>query len=133
MNIGYCGARGSFSEMAAEAYIAKNKAQNTNLVPLVTAENVLKAIDTNAVDIGIFPIENSNGGIVIESVHAMAAYTFVITQLFEIDVHHHLLVQPGVSRDDVQVITSHEQAIKQCRHYLRRMWENAGQRLGVLQ
>ena len=125
MHIGICGARGSFSEMAAESYIAKNKVENANLTPLVTAENVLSAVEEGAVDIGIFPIENSNGGVVIESVHAMAAHTFVITQLFEIDVHHHLLVKPGTTKNAVTTITSHDQALKQCRHYLRRQWFDA--------
>jgi prephenate dehydratase len=125
MKIGVMGARGSFSEMAGENYIAKNKLKNATIEPLINAENVLTAVENGTVDVGIFPIENSNGGIVIEAVKAMAKHTFNIEAMFEIDVHHNLLVKPGVKKETITTITSHDQALKQCRQYLRRQWSDA--------
>lgn len=122
MKVGISGARGSFSEEAARTYAQKNNLKKYATEYLVSVENVLTALEEGKIDLGIFPIENSNGGIVIEAVHAMAAHRFHIKKLFEIDVHHNLLVRRGVTADKVKTITSHDQAIKQCRMYLKRMW-----------
>lgn len=125
MKIGIMGATGSFSEKAGELYKETNDCPDAALVPLVNAESVLSAVEAGGVDKGIFPIENSNGGIVIEAVHAMAAHRFVIEQMFELDVHHMLLVKPGVTASHISTITSHDQALKQCRMYLKRVWPDA--------
>jgi prephenate dehydratase len=122
MKIGVMGAKGSFSEEAGRAYAAKAGIKKFSLEYLVSAENVLSSIEKGAVDTGIFPIENSNGGIVLEAVYAMAKHNFSIKKIFEIDVHHCLLVKKGVTAEKVKTITSHDQAIKQCRMYLKRVW-----------
>lgn len=119
------GAKGSFSERAGEMYIEKEGISGGKIVPLVSAENVLKALKNQEIQRGIFPIENSNGGIVIEAVHAMAKYTFSIEGMFELDVHHMLLVKPGVTAANITAICSHDQALKQCRTYVKRMWPDA--------
>ena len=125
IKIGVMGAKGSFSEKAGEHYIAEHNVKNGTIVPLVSAEAVLTALENGEVDCGVFPIENSNGGIVIEAVHAMAKHVFSIECMFEIDVHHMLLVKPGTTSSHIKTITSHEQAIKQCRMYLKRKWPEA--------
>lgn len=122
MKIGVMGARGSFSEEAGRAYAHKAGLKNYHINYLVTAEKVLSALEDGTIDLGIFPIENSNGGIVLEAVHAMATHRFKIKKIFEIDVHHNLLVKKGVTAERVKTITSHDQAIKQCRMYLKRVW-----------
>lgn len=122
MKIGVMGARGSFSEQAGEEYIRMRKIEGAEIVPLVTAERVLVAVEAGEIDRGVFPIENSNGGVVIEAVHAMAAHCFSIERMFEIDVHHHLLVRSGITSAHIACVTSHEQALKQCRMYLKRVW-----------
>ncbi|MCA9365684.1 hypothetical protein KC723_02220, partial [Candidatus Kaiserbacteria bacterium] len=125
MKIGVMGAKGSFSEKAGEDYIAQNFIDNGKIIPLISAEAVLTALGAGEIDRGIFPIENSNGGIVIEAVHAMAKHQFAIERLFEIDVHHMLLVKPGITTSRITKITSHDQALKQCRMYLKRRWADA--------
>jgi prephenate dehydratase len=123
MKIGVMGAKGSFSEEAARTYAKKHaKLRKFELLYLITAENVLASLENGAIDMAIFPIENSNGGIVLEAVHAMAKHNFHIKKMFEIDVHHCLLVKNGVTADKITTIVSHDQAIKQCRMYLRRVW-----------
>lgn len=119
------GAKGSFSEEAARVYATKHThTKKYTIEYLVTAENVLSALTKDSIDVAIFPIENSNGGIVLEAVHAMAKYNFHIKKMFEIDVHHNLLVKKGVTADKIKTIVSHDQALKQCRTYLRRKWPN---------
>jgi len=123
MKIGVMGAKGSFSEEAGRTYARKwLRISKYTLEYLVSAENVLSALERGHIDIGIFPIENSNGGIVLEAVYAMAKHNFHIKKLFEIDVHHNLLVKNGATADSIKTIVSHDQALKQCRMYLKRIW-----------
>ncbi len=124
MKIGIMGATGSFSEKAGEEYIAQQHITDAELVPLISAENVLSELEEGNITKGLFPIENSNGGIVIEAVHAMAKHRFTIERLFEIDVHHMLLVVPGATSTSITAISSHDQALKQCRMYLKRIWSH---------
>ena len=117
------GAKGSFSEEAGRVYAKKYvHARKYEILYLISAENVLTQIERGAIDIGIFPIENSNGGIVLEAVYAMAKHNFHIKKMFEIDVHHNLLVKNGATADSIKNIVSHDQALKQCRMYLKRIW-----------
>jgi prephenate dehydratase len=125
LKIGIMGAHGSFSEMAGEKYRAKHGDVQSEIIPLITAEAVLTALEKGEIDRGVFPIENSNGGIVLEAVHAMAKHQFTIEEMFELDVHHMLLVAPGVTAAHISTIASHDQALKQCRMYLKRMWPEA--------
>ena len=122
MKIGIMGAQGSFSEEAARKYIETEKISNPEIQYLISAENVLASLEKGESDLGIFPIENSNGGIVIEAVYAMAKHRFTVKKLFEIDVHQNLLVRKGMHADQITTITSHDQALKQCRMYLKRKW-----------
>jgi len=123
--IGVMGARGSFSEKAGEEYIKEQGLGEAEVIPLISAEAVLTAVEDESVDVGIFPIENSNGGVVIEAVHAMAKHRFEIERMFEIDVHHMLLVKPGQTTSQITTVCSHDQALKQCRMYLKRLWADA--------
>ncbi|MBC7836380.1 hypothetical protein H7X87_01210 [Acetobacteraceae bacterium] len=122
LRIGVSGAPGSFSEEAARLYASKHGIKNPELAYLITVENVLTSLEKGDIELGIFPIENSNGGIVIEAVHAMAKHRFSIKKIFEIDVHQNLLVKKGTTADKIKTIVSHDQAIKQCRMYLKRIW-----------
>lgn len=78
MKIGVMGAKGSFSEQAGETYLKKEDISGGEILPLISAENVLTALNKGEIDRAIFPIENSNGGIVLEAVYAMAKYKFEI-------------------------------------------------------
>lgn len=123
--IGVSGGRGSFSEEAAVYYCQKYKIENYQIEYLVSVENVLSFLDKKEIDLGVFPIENSNGGIVYEAVYAMAKYNFNIDNFFEVDIRHNLLALPDAKTENINKIVSHQQALKQCRMYLKRKWPNA--------
>lgn len=120
--IGVAGNRGSFSEEAANYYCSKNGIDEYELKYLLNVSNTLKAMNSGEIKKGVFPIENSNGGIVYESVHAMSENNFKIENIFEIDIKMNLLVKKGVNSGDIKRIVSHPQALKQCRMYLKRKW-----------
>jgi prephenate dehydratase len=124
MKIAISGNKGSFSEEAAEFYCLKHKIANAHFEYLIGVENSLNALTQNKADKAIFPIENSNGGAVLEALYAMSNYIFKIDEIFEIDVKHNLLALPGTNVGTIKKIVSHPQALKQCRMYLKRKWEN---------
>lgn len=120
--IAVSGNRGSFSEEAARYYCGKNNITGYELDYLLNVSNALDALDKGEADKAVFPIENSNGGIVYEAVYAMSEHIFRIENIFEIDIKHFLLVKPGANAGQIEVIASHPQALKQCRMYLKRKW-----------
>lgn len=125
LKIGVSGAKGSFSEEAANYYCHKEKIKDFELVYLISVENVLTELDKKTIDNGVFPIENSNGGIVYEAVYAMSQHLFKIEKIFEIDVRHNLLAFKGKNPSEIRKIASHQQALRQCRMYLKRKWPEA--------
>lgn len=122
LKIGVAGNHGSFSEEAANYYCSKNNIKDYELKYMLNVANTLMALNEGEIDKGIFPIENSNGGIVYESVYAMSKHNFEIENIFEIDIKMNLLVKPGTKAGDIKKIVSHPQALKQCRMYLKRKW-----------
>ena len=122
IKIGVSGNIGSFSEEAANYYCQKNSIKDYELIYLCSVNNTLDALNEGKIDKGVFPIENSNGGIVYESVYAMSKYNFKIENIFEIDIKMNLLALPGVKASEITKIVSHPQALKQCRMYLKRKW-----------
>src|ERR671916_2844063 len=62
LSLGVMGIRGSFSEEAALEYARDNDLGEVEIVELLTTEKVLRSVEAGEVDIGIFALENSNGG-----------------------------------------------------------------------
>lgn len=122
LRIGVSGQVGSFSEEAAKYYCHKNNIKNAKIFYLTSAEGVLQSLDDGTIDKAVFPIENSNGGVVLEAVYAMSKHNFNIKKMFEIDVKHCLLIKKGANQSAIKKITSHQQALRQCRMYLKRKW-----------
>lgn len=122
--IGVSGGRGSFSEEAAIYYSHKYKIRSYQLAYLISVEKVLNYLTKGKIGLGVFPIENSNGGIVYEAVYAMAKHNFKIRHFFEIDVRHNLLSMTDKNINQIKKIASHQQALRQCRMYLKRKWPN---------
>lgn len=125
IKVGVSGDIGSFSEQAAVEYCRKTHIEDYEIQYLISVEKVLNSIDAGKIGLGIFPIENSNGGIVIESVYAMSRYIFNIEDIFEIPVVHCLLTKKGIKKENIKSIASHDQALKQCKMYLKRQWSDA--------
>lgn len=118
ITIGIQGKKGSFSEVAANEFAQNHELTSYEIKYLVTSENVLHAVENNQVTYGIFAMENAQGGVVIESVLALAKYRCHIVTMFHILISQNLLTLPSISLKDITEIHSHQQALRQCRHYL---------------
>jgi prephenate dehydratase len=119
--IALSGIAGSFSEEATRKFLSDAKIE-AELVYAVSARAVFESVTGGHTQYGLVPLENSNGGIVLETVHAASDFTYHIEKIFEIDVQQNILVLPGTGREDITKIVSHQQAIAQCKFYLRRHW-----------
>ncbi len=113
--VGIQGGRGSFNEEAARHYLRQTDDRPVSLVYLHTTERVLRALHEGSVDRGQFAIHNSVGGMVGESVAAMAKYRFDIVEEFEIKISHALMMSSTGNRDDVDTVMTHPQVLAQCR------------------
>jgi len=116
--IGIQGGKGSFSEVAAEQFSESQQFVDTNISYLISSEKVLNAVENSEVDYGIFAMENAQGGVVIESIKALAKYRCDIIDMFHIPVSQNLIAMPGVGLKDITEIHSHRQALRQCKEFL---------------
>ena len=116
--IGIQGGKGSFSEDAANVFTKNHGLEKVEIKYLISSEAVLSAVESEVTDYGIFAMENAQGGVVIESVKALAKYRCKIMEMFHISVAQNLLGLPGINIGDISEIHSHQQALRQCKDYL---------------
>ena len=118
MKIGIQGGKGSFSEEAAKTFAKNHGVKDYEIVYLISSMAVLVGIESESVKFGIFAMENAQGGVVIESVEALAEHRCKIIEMFHILVNQNLLALPGIHVGDITEIHSHQQALRQCKDYL---------------
>ena len=118
MKIGIQGGKGSFSEEAAKIFAINHGVEDYEIVYLISSMAVLVGVESGNVQYGIFAMENAQGGVVIESVEALAEHRCRIVEMFHIMVRQNLLALHGVHVGDITEIHSHQQALRQCKDYL---------------
>ena len=122
--IGVSGDAGSFSEEAALLY-ARSAGVKPKLSYLIDMEGVLAALDKKKIDLGIFPVVNSRGGLVQTAFEAMGKHLFTMIDEVWLDVKQNLMAKKGVKRSQIKIITSHPQALSQCERYLQKEFAKA--------
>lgn len=118
MRIAYLGPAGTFSEEAALAQAARDGAE---LVPFSSMPALVSAVETGLTERAIIPIENSLEGTVSTTADLLIHETELkICGELVLPVRHFLAVVPGTSLRDVRTVTSHPQALGQCRRFIER-------------
>jgi arogenate dehydrogenase (NADP+) len=130
MVVGIQGGRGSFNEDAARYYMSRTPEVPCEIVYLHTTERVLRALHEGEVDRGVFAIHNSVGGMVGESIAAMARYRFAIVEEFAIKISHALMVAGGADFSKVDTVMTHPQVLRQCHTNLEKRYANLRQTSG---
>ncbi|HWY80042.1 MAG TPA: prephenate dehydrogenase/arogenate dehydrogenase family protein [Candidatus Sulfotelmatobacter sp.] len=125
--IGIQGGIGSFNEEAVQHYLQRNAISHYKIAYLHTSKNVLLALHEGTIDQGIFAIHNSAGGIVMESVEAMAQYKFSIIEEFAIKISHALLIKKDTKLSNITTIMTHPQVLSQCKNTLENKYQNLKQ------
>ena len=117
-SIGIQGGKGSFSEEAANQFVLNHGIDDFKIVYQISSASVLDGLDTGKTDFGIIAMENAQGGVVIESIEALAKYKCTIVEMFHISVDQNLLGVKGTNVGDITEIHSHQQALRQCKDFL---------------
>lgn len=122
--LGVSGDPGSFSEEAGRLY-AQHAGLSVTLDFLTDMEGVLAAVNASTVDLGIFPVVNSSGGLVTMAFAAMGKYLFTWLGEFPLNISQCLLVKRGVQMTQIKHVVSHPQGLAQCARYLQTQLPNA--------
>ena len=110
------GVEGAYSQQACEKIFKRPQ-----IMYFDSFEGVFSAIDSGLCPYGVLPLENSTAGSVNHIYDLMMEYHFHIVRSTRIKVDHSLLVRPGVKKEDIREIFSHEQALSQCSEFLSEM------------
>jgi len=108
--IAFQGVPGANSHLACQAVYP-----DMEILPCASFEEAFKAVDQGSAELGMIPIENSLGGRVADIHHLLRDSSLhIIGEHFQ-PVQYCLLAVPGASLDDIKIISSHPQALAQCR------------------
>lgn len=130
MIFGIQGGPGSFNEEAIYFYIKQEKIKKYKIKYLYTAERVLQALHKGDIDRGQFAIQNSVGGVVGESIEAMAKYKFKIVEQFEVKISHAIMIRKDAKASEITTIMTHPQVLAQCKATLSRKYPHLKQTSG---
>ena len=109
------GFEGSFHQMAAQQFYGKD----TNVICCATFKEVVKlAADKKQSDGGIMAIENSIAGSILPNYNLLLKSSLKIAGEIYLQIKQNLLVNPGVTLDDIREVHSHPMAIQQCFGFL---------------
>lgn len=122
MRIGYLGPSGTFTE---QALISQADLWPAERVAYRTVPDVLDAVQSGEVQMGVVPIENSIEGMVNFTQDALVFdYELFIQREIVLDIRHSLLAAPGARLSDIGVLASIPVATAQCHAWLRRELRN---------
>ena len=109
------GYEGSFHQVAAQQYFGKR----VQVVPCATFREVIRiAADKKEGYAGVMAIENSIAGSILPNYHLLKKSNLQIVGEIYLQIRQHLLVNPGVTLEDIREVHSHPMAIQQCLEYL---------------
>jgi prephenate dehydratase len=109
------GYEGSFHQMAAQQFFGKN----VGVIPCATFRDVIKlASNKKESDGGVMAIENSIAGSILANYNLLQRCNLSIAGEVYLQIRQNLLVNPGVTIDDIREVHSHPMAIQQCFDFL---------------
>ena len=89
-------------------------------LPCPTFEDALNAVESGKADLAMIPIENTIAGRVADIHHLLPESKLHIVGEYFMPIHFHLMVLPGVKREEIRTVHSHIHALGQCRKYIRK-------------
>ncbi|MBN2356192.1 prephenate dehydratase [candidate division KSB1 bacterium] len=114
MTVAFQGDHYAFSELAAFKFFrARVKGH-----PCQKFEQVFSLVQDQTVQYGIIPIENSSTGSIHKNYDLLLQHELTIVGEVYLRIDHHLIANPGVTLEDIELIYSHPQALEQCRVFL---------------
>jgi len=112
--VAFQGEPGAYSEEAVRRVF-----DEPDLQPCATFEDVFEAVEQQAVDRAVVPIENAVFGSVRVNYDHLRTHAVTIVGEFQLRIHHCLMAPEGATLDTLESVRSHQQALGQCRDWLR--------------
>ena len=124
MKIAFLGPEGSYSHLAAKAFLSSEKEKQSSYgwdecIPFRNFTEVLAAVENGKVDAAALPIENSLQGGVSQNLDLLqTADNMYAMKEYVLRIEHHLIYKEGVRLSEIGRVYSHRQALDQCLEYL---------------
>ena len=117
LGIAIQGYEGSFHQVAARQFFG----QQVEVLPCATfRELIKKSGNKKESDGAVMAIENSIAGSILPNYNLIQKSTLTIIGEVYLQIGQNLLVNPGVSLDDIREVQSHPMALLQCLDYLEK-------------
>lgn len=114
--IAFQGELGAYSHQAVQQIFGEQ-----DVLPCDTFELALEAVSSKTAELAVIPIENSTAGRVADMHHLLPeSGLYIIGEHFS-PIHHALMAVPGATIEGLNKVTSHIQALHQCRGALRKI------------
>lgn len=109
------GYEGSFHQVAAQQFFGKQ----VEVIPCATFREVVKiAANKKESNGGVMAIENSIAGSILPNYSLLQKSNLRVTGEIYLPIKQQLLVNPGVTLEDIREVHSHHMALQQCLEYL---------------
>lgn len=112
--IAFQGEPGAFSEVAVRCVF-----EDAEAVPRATFEDVFEAVEEGTADRAVIPIENAVYGSVRVNYDHLRTHAVSIVGELQLRIHHCLMAREEATLADLERVRSHQQALGQCRDWLR--------------
>ena len=124
LKIGYQGIEGSNSEIATLKFVEKLNLNNVEMVPLLDSTTVSEYLRKNKIDYGVMAYKNSITGYVAETKKELDNNDFNYIAKINLPIRHFLYKNKSAAKNDINLIVSHEQALKQTHNSIRLLFQN---------
>ncbi len=109
------GYEGSFHQMVARLFFGKD----VDVITCATFKEVVRiAGNKKESDGGVMAIENSIAGSILPNYNLLQKSNLKIIGEVYLQINQHLLVNPGVTLEDIREVHSHTMALQQCYDFL---------------
>ncbi len=114
LKVGFLGPEGTFTQAA----VFRHFGHSVRALPFGTIDEVFQEVESGAADFGVVPIENSTEGTVNNTLDMFLSSPLKIGGEIELRIEQHLMGRMrGLA--DIERVCAHEQALAQCRGWLR--------------
>lgn len=114
------GYRGSFHHIVAEGI----EGEDVEILACDTFREVAQAVEEHRVDYGIMAIENSIAGSILPNYKILQTCDVKVTGEAYLRIRQNLMVNKGVTLDDIRKVESHQMALLQCTDFLdKHRWQ----------
>ena len=113
ITVAYLGPQGTFSEAA----VLKQFGKAIGTEPVLSIDEVFRAVESGSANFGVVPVENSTEGMVSQTLDCFVKGDVNICAEIELPINQCFLRKPNAA-ETLREIVSHGQSLAQCRSWL---------------